>query len=35
MTPLKKVIEKDGGTLIYNPMLRLWGNHQITVHPLG
>ncbi|OAA36402.1 Fumarate reductase/succinate dehydrogenase flavoprotein [Beauveria brongniartii RCEF 3172] len=35
MTPLKKVIEKDGGTLIYNPLLRLWGNHQITVHPLG
>ncbi|PQK08008.1 hypothetical protein BB8028_0001g00890 [Beauveria bassiana] len=35
MTPLKKVIEKDGGTLIYNPILRLWGNHQITVHPLG
>ncbi|KAH8719657.1 hypothetical protein HC256_000087 [Beauveria bassiana] len=31
MTPLKKVIEKDGGTLIYNPLLRLWGNHQITV----
>ncbi|EJP67144.1 glucose-methanol-choline oxidoreductase [Beauveria bassiana ARSEF 2860] len=35
LTPLKKVIEKDGGTLIYNPLLRLWGNHQITVHPLG
>ncbi|EGX92214.1 Fumarate reductase/succinate dehydrogenase flavoprotein [Cordyceps militaris CM01] len=35
MAPLRKVIEEEGGTLVYNPLLRLWGNHQITVHPLG
>ncbi|OAQ98045.1 hypothetical protein LLEC1_04478, partial [Akanthomyces lecanii] len=35
LAPLKKVVEEDGGRLIYNPLRRLWGNHQVTVHPLG
>ncbi|KAJ4144416.1 hypothetical protein LMH87_003300 [Akanthomyces muscarius] len=35
LAPLRKVVEEDGGTLVYNPLRRLWGNHQVTVHPLG
>ncbi|OAA57238.1 Fumarate reductase/succinate dehydrogenase flavoprotein [Cordyceps fumosorosea ARSEF 2679] len=35
LAPLREAVEEDGGTLVYNPLRRLWGNHQITVHPLG
>ncbi|KAG5981222.1 hypothetical protein E4U55_003181 [Claviceps digitariae] len=32
---LSAAVTSVGGTLIRNPCSKLWGNHRVTVHPLG